>query len=256
MANADLTFKGLVLRSTDVGDNDKLLTVISAEYGKISFSVKGARSLKSKFMPVSQQFAYADFTVAVKGGFKYLKDGTLIESFFSLRADLVSLALASYIASVTEQLSLENEPDTALLRLALNSLYVLSEARYPAPRIKAVFELSAVSISGFAPELDFCGNCSKKSGLVYFDIVGGVLLCSDCVRSLYTQADMPLTIVPVSAGIIDAMRYVSCETNKNIFSFKLPSDEDFAFCDLCERYLLTQLDCGFKTLSFYHEVLD
>ena len=82
------------------------------------------------------------------------------------------------------------------------------------------------------------------------------MLCSDCVRSLYTQADMPLTIVPVSAGIIDAMRYVSCETNKNIFSFKLPSDEDFAVCDLCERYLLTQLDCGFKTLSFYHEVLD
>ncbi|MBR2453831.1 MAG: DNA repair protein RecO [Clostridia bacterium] len=256
MANADLSFKGLVLRSTDVGDNDKLLTVISAEYGKISFSVKGARSLKSKFMPVSQQFAYADFTVAAKGGFKYLRDATLIESFFSLRADLVTLALASYIASVTEQLSLENEPDTALLRLALNSLYVLSEGKYPAPRVKAVFELSAVSVSGFAPELDFCGNCSKRTELAYFDVVGGVLLCADCVRSLYAQAEMPITIIPVSAGIVDAMRYVSGETKKNIFSFKLPDDEDALFCDLCEKYLLTQLDCGFKTLSFYHEVLD
>ena len=35
---------------------------------------------------------------------------------------------------------------------------------------------------------------------------------------------------------------------------RLPEDEENALADICEKYLLAQLDCGFKTLSFYHEV--
>ena len=42
--------------------------------------------------------------------------------------------------------------------------------------------------------------------------------------------------------------------SKNPFSFRLPEDEENALADICEKYLLAQLDCGFKTLSFYHEV--
>lgn len=254
MASLDAKCKGLVLRSTDVGDNDKLLTILTDEYGKITVSAKGARSLKSRFMPVSQQFAYGEFTFTARGDFKWLKDATLAESFFSVRRDLSCLALACYVASVTEQLALENQPDRELLRLTLNTLYMLCGDKYPLDHIKAVYEMAAASVGGFTPETDYCGNCGKSEGLSYMDIVGGVCLCRDCVKSLFSATEMPVTVMPISPEVLDAVRYVCTPDVKNIFSFKIPQHEAEELSDLSEKYLLAQLDCGFKTLSFYHEV--
>jgi len=257
MAGSGETCRGLVLRSTDISDNDKLLTVLSAEYGKISICAKGARSLKSKYMAVSQQFAYADFTYTERGGYRWLKDASLVESFFSVRRDISRLALACYIASVGEQLALEHTEDIPLLRLLLNTLYLLCEDKYEIPHIKAVFELFATSNAGFQPEIECCGSCGSVSDISHFDIIGGVCLCSACAKALYTSEGVDTTFLyPITPGIIDAVKYVLSPSTKNVFSFKLPEDEMKSFRIFCEKYLLSQLDCGFKTLSFYHEVTD
>jgi len=255
MARTAETCRGLVLRSTDVSDNDKLLTLFTAEHGKITVSAKGARSLKSRYMPVSQQFAYGEYTFSSKNGYKWLSDASLIESFFSLRRDLPRLALACYVASVAEQLALEGQPDDALLRLTLNTFFLLTKDKHALSHIKSVFELSAVSIAGFAPEADYCGNCSSERELNYLATVGGVTLCSKCVTALYGN-EIPFSVIPMDRSVLDAVRFVTSSDSGNIFSFKLPEDEERELSVISERYLLAQLDCGFKTLSFYHEVSD
>ena len=254
MSTVSASCTGIVLRSTDVGDNDKLLTLLTAEYGKLTVSAKGARSLKSKFMAVSQQFAYGEFTFTVKGDFKWLKDASLTEGFFSVRRELPRLALACYVASVTEQLSLEGQADIELLRLTLNTLYMLCGEKHTLDHIKAVYELSAVSIGGFAPELDECGNCGCVDSISYLDMVGGACLCENCVRRLFAETGLPVSVIPISSGELDALRFITSPETRNAFSFRLPDEEESALSDLCEKYLLAQLDCGFKTLSFYHEV--
>lgn len=254
MSSVSASCTGLVLRSTDVGDNDKLLTLLTAEYGKITVSAKGARSLKSKFMSVSQQFAYGEFTFTVKGDFKWLKEASLSEGFFAVRRDLPRLALACYVVSVTEQLSLEGQADLELLRLALNTLYMLCGDKHSLEHIKAVFELSAVSIEGFAPDIDECGTCGCNDSLTYLDTVGGVCLCERCVKKLFAETQIPVSVLPIRLGELDAFRYITSPETRNAFAFRLPDDEEAALSDLCEKYLLAQLDCTFKTLSFYHEV--
>lgn len=256
MSTLSASCTGLVLRSTDVGDNDKLLTVLSAEYGKLTISAKGARSLKSRFMAASQQFAYGEFTFTVKGDLKWLKDASLAESFFSVRRDLPRLALACYVASVTEQLSLEGEADVELLRLTLNTLYMLCGEKHSLAHIKSVFELSAACVGGFTPELDECGGCASADNITYLDTVGGVCLCEQCVKRLFAETQIPVSVLPISFGQLDAMRYISSPETKNAFAFRLPDDEEAGLSDICEKYLLAQLDCGFKTLSFYHEVIN
>ncbi len=254
MSTVSASCTGIVLRSTDVGDNDKLLTLLTAEYGKLTISAKGARSLKSKFMSVSQQFAYGEFTFTVKGDFKWLKDASLAESFFAVRRDLPRLALACYVASVTEQLSLEGQADVELLRLTLNTLYMLCGEKHSLDHIKAVFELSAVCVGGFSPELESCGNCGSADNITYIDTVGGVCLCESCVRKLFAETQIPVSVLPITSGELDAFRFITSPDTKNQFAFRLPDEEGSALSDLCEKYLLAQLDCGFKTLSFYHEV--
>lgn len=79
-----LTFPALVIRECDYGENDKLLTLLTAEHGKITVCAKGAKSLRNKNMVCSQLLCYSEFTVKERGGYYTLSEASLIEQFFGL----------------------------------------------------------------------------------------------------------------------------------------------------------------------------
>ena len=92
--------RGVVLRSVNLGESDRIITVYTKERGIISLMVKGARSLKNRNMAATQQFCYSDFVIGTRQDKLYLKESSLIESFFSLRSSIEGLALAQYIAGM------------------------------------------------------------------------------------------------------------------------------------------------------------
>ncbi len=246
------TYKALVLRTADMGENDKLLTLLSEEKGKLLVSAKGVRSIKSKNMATCQQFSFGEYTVTERnGGYLYLKESRLLSSFFGVRADIVRLAAAAYILSVTEALAIEGEPDTELLRLTLNSLYLLSEGKRDTALIKAVFELRAMCIEGYLPDLYSCSSCGKEDA-EYFDSIGGTLICRSCMEK---SVEGVSAYTPISSTVLDSMRYVSEADGSRLFSFKLPEEEMPSFIRICEEYVIDQLGVKFKTLDFYREVI-
>ena len=74
--------KGIVLRCSDYADNDKLLTLLTHEMGKVVVCVKGGRSIKSKHMPSCEVFSYSEFQLYEKGGRYWVRESFLCESFF------------------------------------------------------------------------------------------------------------------------------------------------------------------------------
>ena len=146
-----ITVKGLVIRETPVGDFDKMLSVLTAEHGKISVFARGAKKMKSPFFVSTQMFCYSEFVLRKTTDIFYISEGTLIEGFFDLRNTLEGSALASYIADVARDISTENTDESKLLRLTLNSLFAIAKGKKPLPLIKAVFELRAVCYAGFLP---------------------------------------------------------------------------------------------------------
>ena len=89
-----ITVKGLVIRTTDVRESDRLITIFTEEMGVISAMAKGARSLKSRQMSSTMQFCYASFVLYRKGENYWVKESELIESFFDIRRSIEGLALA------------------------------------------------------------------------------------------------------------------------------------------------------------------
>ena len=53
------TTDALVLKSIEVGDNDRLLTLLTPENGRINVIAKGVKSIKSKNSAISQPFIYS-----------------------------------------------------------------------------------------------------------------------------------------------------------------------------------------------------
>ena len=111
---------GLVLRSVNIGESDRLITVFTKEMGTVSALVKNARSLKSKNMYATQQFCYSSLVLVKRAEKYWVRESSLIESFYGLRDSIEALSLSGYIVEVLSDVT-TSEGDEELLRLALNS---------------------------------------------------------------------------------------------------------------------------------------
>ena len=234
-----LTTRGLVLRTTEYKETDRILTVLSADHGLLTMKARGVRSNRSKLKGACQLLTYAEFTVGEAHGFSSITEATAIEMFPELRTDIVLLSLASYFAQLAEVLSQEDAASPALLPLILNALYALAKLKKPPQLVKAATELR--------PELSGCCVCGDPEP-DRFSIADGTLECASCRASDGVR-------MPLSAASLAAMRYIVSCPDKKLFSFALTGAAEKELCDAAESYLLTQLERSFYTLDFYKSLL-
>ena len=244
-----LTLKGLVLRITNYNDTDSLLTVLTQSEGKMPLKARGLRRKNSPLTAACQLMSYSEFSVFAYRDMYIINEARPIELFLGLRQDLEKLSLSSYFAQIAEAISQEDQHNTELLPMVLNSLFALSSLNIDRHLIKAAFELRSCCIAGFSPDLRGCSCC----GNIYpdrFDVSEGQLECSTCRRLESKGIRMPLT-----PGVLDAMRYICACEPKQLFSFQLGPDTIQLLSQITEVYLSTQLEQGFSALDFYKSIL-
>lgn len=172
-----------------------------------------------------------------------------MRQFRGAREDLVKLALGSYFAELTELLTQEDVPSWEILSLLLNTLHTLDTTDCPLEQVKAVFELKLMCLSGFEPLLDGCAVCGEEPKEPGLHLGEGVLHCGACRKSLGDGISMPVT-----EGVVAAMRHVVYGEPKRIFSFRLSREGAEQLANVCEAFMLTQLERGFRTLDFYKQL--
>lgn len=250
---------GLVLRSVNIGEADRLITVFTKEMGTVSALVRSARSLKNKNMYSTQQFCYSSFILMKRGEKFWVKEANLIESFYGLRDSIEALSLAGYIVEILSDVTTAEREDE-LLRLALNSLYSIAEKKYSLDKIKAAFEIRALSIIGFMPDVLHCTDCGRGEGDFFFDILGGSIQCYDCHEKAerehrYVADDGQRRLVSIlSEGAKIALGYLIHSPLERIYAFSISDEDMLLLCRATEEYLVNQLERSFKSLEFYKEV--
>ena len=113
-----LTTQGIVLRETNYKEADKILTVLTRDWGKRTVKARGCRRKNSKLTAASQLLVYSELTLSERGEFTTLTEADPLEQFWSVRQDLETLALASYFAEVAEASAQEGETCGAALPAA------------------------------------------------------------------------------------------------------------------------------------------
>lgn len=252
--------RGLIIRTVDIKETDRLVTIFTEENGAMTALARGARSLKSRKLAATMQFCYGRYVLCKQGDKYWIKEAELIENFFDIRQTIEGLALANYICEVLSDVTVA-EAERDLLRLSLNSLYAISKNLYSVEKIKAVFEIRAVSILGFMPDILACNSCGDKNGDFFFDIMGGIIECRSChekrEKGHIEHADPHEThiLCILSEGAKIALGYAIYSPIERVFSFNI-SDEDMRlFSRATEEYILNQLGHSFKSLEFYKSVL-
>ncbi len=251
--------KGLVLRTVDLKESDRLLTIFTEEQGIVTALAKGARSLKSRKMASTQQFCYSSFVLYGDRDKYWIKESSLIESFFGIRGSIEGLALAGYIVEVLADVGVEDR-EVELLRLALNSLYAISSGKYSLDKVKAVFEMRALSILGFMPEVLACHSCGRREGDFYFDIMAGAIECFDCHKrseashTTLSEEHEGHIVSILTEGARIAMSYAIHSPLEKVLSFNVGDEDMRLFSRAAERYAVNHLERSYKSLEFYNEV--
>ena len=155
---ATIKVKGIILSENNMGDYDKMLTILTPNFGKISCSAKGARRPKSALLAGTQLFCFGDYLLYQGTSTYHMNSCELIEVFYKIRTDLDKLKYAIHINKIIQDVTDENENCYNILQLYLNTLYMLSETDKDKELVVSIFKFRLLSILGFMPRVRACFN--------------------------------------------------------------------------------------------------
>ncbi|MGD9560453.1 MAG: DNA repair protein RecO, partial [Oscillospiraceae bacterium] len=227
----------------------QILTLLTPGHGIVSVSARGSLRPNNKLFSASGLFCYSELALH-EGKTMYTADeASPVELFFGLRERIEAVSLAAYIADILQILSPTGQEADRLLRLALNSFYLLSRAKREPAFVKAVFEVRALAESGYMPDLLACGNCGKyEEERFYFDPQQGNLLCGGCAQQREKEPNL-------NQGALAALRHVALSQDEKLFRFELSEAAGQMFSNVAEQFLLYHMDYPPKTLAFLKTVL-
>ena len=244
-----IKISGLILKASDYGESDKILTVLCAEKGLITVWAKGVRSLKSANRPLCHPLLYGEFALYNKGEALWLKEGVSNADYYDISLGLEGLALVSYFADVVSYVCLENQDNREILSFLLNTLEINRRGKYAAAHIKAVFELKIACLLGFAPLLR-CDKCDCKADVLYVNFArGGEFLCEKCQNGGISGA------VKLTNPVIKAIAHVTEGQTGRIYAFSLQKEDEDIFNYICENYLMCVTEHKYHTLDYLKELL-
>ena len=172
--------QAIVLNKVDFKDNDRVLTLFSAQKGKITVSCKGVKKQNSKLRAASEVFAFGTYVLAESKGRYTVTGYDSIDSFFELRDDFERLTLGVLFLKICEKSISQGESNIELFSLLINCLHKLREPDVAPGFVASVFLLKYSSIMGYQPELENCAKCSNNTELLFFSASAGGVLCKNC----------------------------------------------------------------------------
>lgn len=231
--------KGIVLMENNLGDYDKMITILTPGLGKIGCAAKGARRPKSLLMAGSQFLCFADYTLYKGNGTYNLNSCDTIEFFYNIRTDLDKYKYAVHITKIILDVTNENENCYRTLQLFLNTLYTISETDKNLDLTLSIFKLRLMCILGFRPNVEKCTNCGIDEDIKYFSLKDNGFKCSSCGKIDKSAIE----IMPATA---DAIRFIASAPAKKIFSFNVPETTIKELEIISKLYLNEKLEKEYK----------
>ena len=116
--------------------------------------------------------------------------------------------------------------------------------------LKALFELRALSISGFMPDLIACAGCGCfTADRMFFYPNNGVIYCENCSTN---QKEVHISLTP---GALAAMRHILYSPTEKLFAFTIDPESIHCLNDASERFLQSQTERSYQSLEFFHSIV-
>jgi DNA repair protein RecO (recombination protein O) len=158
---------GINLKAIPIGENDRLLTILTREHGLIKATVPGARKSNSSFSGRSALFVVNNLLIAKGRSIDKITQAETVTTYGRLSGDLGKLAASQYLAEIVLAQALREHPQEELYELLmlhlgrLNALEKGDNTGSIAHLCQGIFHLLA--LGGIAPQVHNC--CITKQSI-------------------------------------------------------------------------------------------
>lgn len=177
----EIKVNAVMLRATDYLENDKILTLFTAERGKISAGIKGVKKAGAKLRFAAQPFCFAEYILTVRSGRYTVINASENESFYDLRSSVLKLYAASAACETVNALTEEGDKDSELFSSLVRTLsHMCTEGESEA---LIAFILKALECGGYKVTVGGCADCGKSlegKDKMRFSFDTGSFTCFDC----------------------------------------------------------------------------
>lgn len=185
----------IVLDTTDHGESDLIVTLFSADRGRLSAIAKGAKRSKRRFVNKLEIFTYLQVHYQQKneGTLAFLREAEIHTSFLNIRLHLDLYIIASIIREFLLLAIKDGQPEINIFRLSLWAFHQLDNKENPR-QVLVLFLIHFFNYIGYRPDFATCAGCHKEvhGGSRYrFNSASGQLLCASC--SPQNRSSRPLS---------------------------------------------------------------
>lgn len=186
--------EGIIIRTTNYGETNKIITLFTRELGKVGVMARGARKPSSRLASVSQIFTYGYFLIQTGSGLGTLQQGESLSSMKHIKEDIITTAYASYIVELTDKAVEDRKVNPYLFELLYQTLNYMNEG-LDTEIVTMIYEIKMLRVIGLYPHLTSCVNCGVTEGKFSFSVSEGGLLCHECKEKDLHRIDIsPATV--------------------------------------------------------------
>ena len=243
------TTDGVVVRTSNLGEADRIITLITPIHGIVRGVAKAARKPGSKLGGHLDLLKHVSVSVRETRTLHRLSQASTLNGFRGLRDDLDRFSRASYVSEMSERFSVENGSNQPLFRLLIDTLEALEATTNPEMVIH-FFEMRLLQLSGFSPELSRCvetGVELEPANHLYSADRGG--LVNNEARPVGESA-----LLPASLNTIKLLRFLSRTDITQAGVMKAGEDENRQLSRILRAQIHHVLDRGLRSEAFMDEV--
>lgn len=238
----------IVLKRSDFGEADRLLTVFTPGQGKLKVIAKGARKPSSRKSGHLELFSRGHFVMAVGRELDIVTQAETLEPYLPLREDLLRTTYAYYFAELADAFTAErdeNRPLFALLSDALGWLCWADDLQLAA----RYFELQLLSLVGYQPQLFVCPGCKDllRPEVNFFSAEEGNVFCRRCGSDRKGTTEL-------SVNALKVLRFLQTREWEVCRLLRLSPESHAEVERTMNHYITYHLERRLKSIDFVHRL--
>jgi DNA repair protein RecO (recombination protein O) len=206
---------GIVLRTQQLGEADRIITVLGRSTGRVRAVAKGVRRTKSRFGARLEPFTHVDLMLHPGRSLDVITQAEVIRPYGQpLAGDYPRYTAGVAMLETAERFTpVEKEPALRQLLLLIGALRALGEGEHDPRLVLDAFLLRSLAVAGYAPALEECARCGASGNgrdrgaagapggglqLPAFAIAAGGMVCGSC-RPYGAASPAPATVALMAA---------------------------------------------------------
>ncbi|MDI6873199.1 DNA repair protein RecO [Candidatus Solincola sp.] len=179
---ATLKDEAIVLHAHDLGEADRIVSLITAGHGLRRAVVKGVKRTASRFGARLEPFTHLKIVLHEGRNLDTVTQADTVHAHAPLRSDYEKYLCGEAMLELAERSLRENQAIPRFFDLLRVTLGVLEGEVRDCALLLAAYQLKACALIGYRPHLDRCLHCGREAstGSWRLDPSEGGIACAKC----------------------------------------------------------------------------